>query len=168
MTAIDELRVQLSQRLRSHALPTWDEFARLWMAFNVLYRAEPDRTERDRVVACVRSRLTAERASAALRLVSSEVDKILALPPGRMLLESDDPDFRAESNRWAGVYRSPTATVVERIAAVSAVLYHVRCNLLHGDKEPDDERDRMLVSASAAILRALVLAVEQGRDRTGE
>jgi hypothetical protein len=138
------------------------------MAFNVLYRVEPDRTERDRVVACVRSRLTAGRASAALRLVSSDVDKILALPPGRMLLESDDPDFRAESNRWADIYRAPTATVVERIAAVSAVLYQVRCNLLHGDKDPDDERDRMLVSASAAILRALVPAVEQGRDRTGE
>jgi hypothetical protein len=43
---------------------------------------------------------------------------------------------------------------------VGGVIYQVRCNLIHGDKDPDDARDRMLVSESVAVLRSLMPALE--------
>jgi len=89
------------------------------------------------------------------------VDKILEIPPGNMLRDRYDPDFRAVSQHFAALYRNRDGTSTSRLAAVGGVIYQVRCNLIHGDKDPDDTRDQMLVSESLLVLRSLVPALEE-------
>lgn len=52
-------------------------------------------------------------------------------------------------------------TPVSRLAAVAAVFYQIRCNLIHGSKDPQVERDRILVAESLNILWFLVPALKE-------
>lgn len=155
------LRAELAYRIRTAAPVDWNEFSNLWMAFNAIYGGEPDRKERSRVIVTIRKNMTDRQALAVLRQVTRSVDRLLAIPPGNMMIERWDPNFRAASQRYAAMYRNKKDSPISRLAAVAAVLYQVRCNLIHGSKDPELERDRMLVTESLAILAALVPALEQ-------
>jgi hypothetical protein len=158
----NELRAQLAFRIRTAPPPEWAEFSTLWMAFNALYGGEPDRRERSRVMACIRHNFNETRAIRALRSVTQAIDRILQVPPGNLLLNVKDPQFRAASERCATIYRNRHETAVNRLAAIGGVLYQVRCNLIHAGKSPDDSRDTMLVRESVAVLQFLVPAIEEG------
>jgi hypothetical protein len=106
-------------------------------------------------MAAVRRYVTDRAARRLLRGSRSAIERLLAIPPGNMLLDRTDPQFRVASKRCAGIYRSTTEIARNRIAAIAGVLYQVRCNLVHGSKDPDSERDRMLVRESITILRVL-------------
>lgn len=155
------LQAELSFRIRTGAPGDWSEFANLWMAFNAMYGGEPDRRERSRVMACIRRLFTQASALRVLRSVSKSIDRILATPPGDLRLNTYDPHFRAASRRCAAIYRNPKESAVARLAAVGGVLYQVRCNLIHGEKDPQVERDRMLVRESVAVLELLIPAAEK-------
>lgn len=161
----NKLLAELSYRIRTGAPADWREFANLWIAFNAVYGGEPDRRERARVMACIRRHFSERAALRALRAATKSIDRILALPPGNMLLERWDPNFRAASQRCAALYRDRHESTVGRLAAVGGVLYQVRCNLIHGSKDPNSPRDRMLVSESLTVLRALVLGLEEQLNR---
>ena len=156
------LRVQLSRRLRAGLPLEWTRFAELWLAFNAIYGGEPDAKERARVKSAIRNAVSQATARAVLRRTAAAVDRILALPPGNMLLEQWDPRFRRTSRELARIYRSPSESPVTRLVAVGAILYQVRCNLLHGSKDPQASRDRMLVRESVRVLELLVPEVERG------
>lgn len=158
------LRAQLSWRLRTVSPRDWKEFGSLWMAFNSIYGGEPDRKERSRVTSAIRRYTTDKAAWRVLRQCRASVDRILEIPPGNMLLDRYGPKFRAASRRFAAMYRNPKETPRGRLAAVGAVLYQVRCNLIHGSKDPSIERDRMLVRESLSILKALLPELEAGID----
>jgi hypothetical protein len=151
---------ELSRRLRTRLPDDWKDFASHWTAFNAIYGGEPDARERARVMACIRRHFRERTALRTLRAVTKSIDKILVLPPGNMRLETWNSNFRAASQRCAALYRNRDESAVGRLAAVGGVLYQVRCNLTHGSKDPDIPRDRMLVSESLAVLRALVPALE--------
>ena len=155
------LQAELSYRIRTASPKDWNEFSGLWMAFNSVYGGEPDRRERARVMACIRRNFSESAALRVLRRVTKSVDRILDIPPGNMLLNRWDPSFRAASQRCAGLYRNKSESAVGRLAAVGGVLYQVRCNLIHGNKDPNNARDRMLVSESVAILNVLVPELEK-------
>ena|GEM_PF-1780487 len=155
------LRAALARRIRTRAPREWQEFSNLWMAFNAIYGGEPDRKERSRVISSVRRNLNDRQALSVLRHVARSVDRLLEIPPGNMMIEYWDSSFRAASQRYAAMYRNRKETPVGRLAAVSAILYQVRCNLIHGDKDPQVERDRMLVAESLQILNILVRALER-------
>ena len=161
-TPSDHLRAQLSWRIRSASPQEWREFGSLWMAFNAIYGGEPDRKERSRVMSCIRRHVSEGTAHRVLRRCRVAVDRILEIPPGDMLLDQFDPNFRAASRRCAAMYRNRGETSRGRLAAVAGVLYQVRCNLLHGSKDPQVDRDCMLVRESVAVLRELLPAVEVG------
>jgi len=131
-TAADGLRAQLAFRIRTSAPIDWGEFTRLWIAFNAMYGGEADRSERARAMACVRRNIDESAARRTLRLLKDPIERILAIPPGDMLLNRWDPSFRAASRRCVARYRERTETAVGRLAAVAGVLYQVRCNLVHG------------------------------------
>lgn len=160
-----ELRTQLSFRIRTVAPQDWSAFSQLWMAFNALYGGEPDRRERARVMASVRRYFGERAALRVLRAVTKPVDRILEIPPADMLLNRWDPNFRAASQRCAGLYRNSKESSVGRLAAVAGVLYQIRCNLLHGSKDPRNERDLMLVRESVSVLRELVPALEAAMNK---
>jgi hypothetical protein len=157
----DALRAQLAFRIRTASPREWRDFTNLWMAFNAIYGGEPDRRERSRVMACIRRSFSERGALRVLRAVTKSIDRILEVPPGNLLLNRYDPNFRAASQRCAAMYRNRRESSVGRLAAASGVLYQVRCNLMHGGKDPDSERDRMLVQESLAVLRVLVPAIER-------
>lgn len=155
------LRAQLAYRIRVSSPADWAEFSQLWIAFNAIYGGEPDDRERSRVMSCIRRNFPESAAVRLLRAIQGSVGRILEVPPGNMLLDRDDPNFRAASRRCAALYRNRNETSTGRLAAVGGVIYQVRCNLIHGNKDPDDARDRMLVSESSTVLRLLVPALEQ-------
>jgi hypothetical protein len=158
--ASDRLRAELAFRIRRVAPAEWQEFSAHWMAFNTIYGGEPDKKERARVIACIRRVFSERAALRVLRQVAASIDRILLVPPGSLLLNRYDPAFRAASSRYAALYRNRRESSVSRLAAVAAVLYQVRCNLIHGGKDPHEERDRMLVKESLAVLRVLMPELE--------
>ncbi|CAG0933526.1 hypothetical protein TFLX_03092 [Thermoflexales bacterium] len=155
------LRVELAFRIRTGAPSEWNEFSNLWMAFNAIYGGEPDEKERSRVMMCIRRNFTDRAALRVLRAVTRSIDLILEVPPANLLLNRDNPKFRAASQRYTAMYRNRTESSVGRLAAVGGVLYQIRCNLIHGSKDPHNERDRMLVRESVSVLRVLVPALEE-------
>lgn len=155
------LRAQLAYRIRVASPADWAEFSQLWMAFNAIYGGEPDARERSRVMACIRRNFSENGALRVLRVIRGSVDRILEVPPGNMLLDRYDQNFRAATQRCSALYRNRGETSTSRLAAVGGVIYQVRCNLIHGGKDPDDARDRMLVSESLTVLRSLVPALEE-------
>ena len=154
------LRAELAYRIRTGSPIDWQAFTAHWMAFNAIYGGEPDARERSRVMASIRRSLSETAARRVLRASTASIDKILAVPPGNLLLNVWNPKFRAVSQRCAAMYRDRSETAVGRLAAVAGVLYQVRCNLLHGSKDPQVTRDRMLVTESVAILRELLPELE--------
>lgn len=159
-TTSAQLRADLSRRIRMGAPHEWGEFSELWMAFNALYGGETDARERSRVMTCIRRNMSELAAVRVLRQSTQSVDRILAVPPANLLLNRWDPKFRAASQRCAAMYRSEAETAVGRLAGVVGVLYQIRCNLLHGSKDPSNDRDRILVKESLVVLSALLPELE--------
>jgi hypothetical protein len=157
----DLLRAQLAQRIRTQTPKDWGDFSALWMAFNAIYGGEPDRRERSRVMASVRRHFNETAARRVLRACSSEVDQILAIPPANLLLNLWDPRFRAATQRLTAMYRNKGESAVGRLAAVSGILYQIRCNLVHGSKDPNNQRDTMLVTASVTVLKRMLPELER-------
>ena len=102
----DALRAELAFRIRTASPREWREFTNLWMAFNTIYGGEPDRRERSRVMACIRRSFSERAALRVLRPVTKSIDRILEVPPGNLLLNRYDPNFRAASQRCAALYRN--------------------------------------------------------------
>lgn len=159
--AANALRAELAFRIRTGAPNEWNEFSNLWMAFNAIYGGEPDARERSRVMMCIRRNFSDRHSLRVLRAVTKSIDRILEIPPANLLLNMYDPKFRAASQRCAAMYRNKGESSVGRLAAVGGVLYQIRCNLIHGSKDPDNKRDRMLVNESVAVLCVLVPALEE-------
>jgi hypothetical protein len=154
------LRSMFSKRLRQNPFPKdWSRFTQLWMAFNAVYSGEPDRHERARVRAAVRNRVSESTARQILRQCSVPIQRIIAIPPGDMRLGQGDPRFRRASREQARLY-ARSRRAVDRLAAIGGILYQIRCNLFHGSKTIQDDRDVMLVRESVRILELLAPAVE--------
>lgn len=162
MNSSPALRAQLSRRLRQRSPLEWREFIALWMALNALYGGEPDERERARLMGAVRRYVSAKDARNILERGAAALARIIDPPPGDMRLERWDPSFRAASERCKKKYLSRTQTPQARLAGAAGMLYQVRCNLIHGSKDPSDSRDRMLVNESLNVLRDLVPALERG------
>lgn len=160
-TVQNALRAELAFRIRTGAPAEWNEFSNLWMAFNAIYGGEPDAKERSRVMMSIRRNLADRQALRVLRAVTKSVNRILEVPPANLLLNRFDPNFRAASQRCRAMYRNKDESPVGRLAAVGGVLYQIRCNLIHGSKDPDNDRDRMLVKESVEVLRVLVPVLEE-------
>lgn len=156
----EQLRGQLAWRIRTSAPDGWREFSLLWMAFNAIYGGDPDPRERSRAMATIRRLVTNREARRLLRNSRAAIRRIIAIPPGNLLLDKYDPNFRRASRRYIATYRDARESSSARLAAVGGVLYQVRCNLLHGGKDPQVRRDRMLVAESLRILRDLVPTLE--------
>ena len=151
-----------AQRLRTRDVPEWCEFLRLWAAFNCLYGEEANGNERERVMQVVRRYLDNPRAETLIVQTSAAALEIIETPPGDMRKDASDPRFREQTERCAAAYRDHIKPANERLAGLLGVIYQVRCNLLHGDKDPDDVRDMNLVRNSSAVLQAVIPAVENG------
>lgn len=130
------------------------------MALNALYGGEPGNDERKRLMRLVRRSLSRARARRILSEAKVPIERLVYLPPGDMRLEIWDPAFRRASQRLTRQYREATADPISRVAAVAGILYQIRCNLVHGSKDPDVDRDHDLVKHSLHILLVMLPALE--------
>ncbi len=153
------LRQQLSGRIRGRFPPEWTRFTQLWLAFNAVYGGEQDARERRKIKAAIRKSISESRARGILARTDVPTSQIFSVPPGDMRRGRFDPEFRRASRQQARLYRT-SKRALDRLVAVAGVLYQVRCNFLHGQKDPYDDRDQMLVRQSVIILEVLVPEVE--------
>lgn len=147
-------RVARAKRIRTNPALNWTAFTQPWTAFNHLYVGHHGATEEERVMSCIREHLDAISATGVLERAAASVEQVLELPPGNMRIDEHDAQFRARSTQHAAIVNDETQ------AHLTAILYQVRNNLVHGDKDPVSPRDRRLVRACAGILDELLPALE--------
>jgi len=146
-----------SRWLRVQPGDVWAEFAQCWMAFNALYNAVPRNRNGEAGAIDTAISVFFEDASAKACLDAVDKDSIaalIAIPPGNDLYAANDPRYRETTGRLIKTF-SGSQNAVERLSCLMRVVYQVRCNLLHGSKDPEIFRDRTLVSASLPIVRTV-------------
>jgi hypothetical protein len=160
----ETLKAKLSSGIRAASLPEWKEFCIHWIAFNALYGEEPDNLERSRVMSAISRFLSKQQAKGVLQSSEEAMQRIIQTPPGDMRLHPGDATFRKATRKYKRIYDDSQQDPISRVAAAGAILYQVRCNLIHGSKNPDDQRDKMLVAESLRVLLVLLPALEKGAE----
>jgi hypothetical protein len=70
--------------------------------------------------------------------------------PGDDRYAPSDARYRTKTRALARVFASG-ASAPEKLSALMRIVYQVRCNMIHGEKDPDFWRDKSLVRACAPI-----------------
>jgi hypothetical protein len=152
-------RAKLATRIsRKEQDPAWQQFPQEWTAFKAIYSAirNPRESEADGIDRAVLKFFDdAEAAASIADMPQAAIDKLLRLPPGDDKRSPSDPQYRAKTRAWAATFAS-NAGAAQRLSALVRVVYQVRCNMVHGQKDPDHWRDKSLVSACAPIAAVLV------------
>ena len=125
-------------------------FIALWIAFNAHYVStfhdftDPDARVKDHKYV---KRFAQDRANVQLHR------RLLATSP-----EYHDAVAKLAERGVTDVISGETHLIerMEDLLAVAEAVYQVRCNLFHGGKFRDDERDQQLTSASYTIVNALL------------
>jgi len=124
------------------------------------YNAVGGPTERERVRSVVQTFIKADKASELLpRLVSAE-NPLPNPPPGDTRWSASDPRFRRDSVIEAAAVNDAGRPSPERLAALLALVYQVRCSLVHGNKNPDRHQDNELVWWGVSVLEEVVPALQ--------
>jgi hypothetical protein len=144
-----------------------DRFARQWAGFNAIYNAFSG-SERGRLMKAIESGLTIEQAQAILNTAAASIKFFTALPPGDMRVASSDRRFRARTEEDMRAVNDATLSPSARLAYLLSVVYQIRCNLLHGEKNVADARDERLVREGEVIVATAVeaLIANAGSRRT--
>lgn len=120
------------------------------------------RWEHARIAACLEDKVTDSAAEALLLEGSEPIRRLIELPPADMRLDERDPGFPNRTTKLAAIVVDTRQSASRRLAALGGILYQVRNNLAHGDKDPIDGRDQMLVTTSNQILKRVLDVLEQG------
>lgn len=147
----DSGRIVLARRLQERQVPDWNDFIHMWMAFNVIYDSVSGDTERKRLMTAIKRYVPEPAAVSILAECQSAVGFLSELPPGDLRKPPSSSGFRKRGARDLDIVNDSSRNASERLAHLMAVVYQVRCNLIHGGKNPDSLRDRRLVTASKEI-----------------
>lgn len=126
------------------------------MSFNTFYNQEADRSERTRAMNAIRHNVTDAQSQSLLSQLSDEIVFFTRLPPADTRKQLADPLYRQGSQDDLNIVNDLNQNASERLASLISVLYQVRCNLMHGDKDPDSKRDREVVKWSLDTLRKIL------------
>ena len=147
-------RAKLAKRLaKKNNDPAWDQFPLDWTAFNAIYSVvrQPGDSETAAIDKTIVKYFDAAAASGCLADIPSDaVRKLLQLPPGDDRYSPSDARYRTKTRALAKVFVS-SASAAEKLSALMRIVYQVRCNMVHGEKDPDFWRDKSLVRACAPI-----------------
>ena len=161
-------RAALARRLKQLEIPDWSEFVQTWMGFNAVYGVVEGRTERNRLMNAVRAFISSAEARRLLQQSEDAIRFFAELPPGNMWKSPNHPGFRQRSAADLAVVNDGKADARERLAHLMSVVYQIRCNLVHGSKDPHNLRDRRLVSASHGVLAPVLEAILPQLDASAE
>jgi hypothetical protein len=122
-----------------------DAFSDFWRGFNNLY---------------AQTELTKVKAFLAARVLSEEAERILADHPRHVayLLSQPIIDMRGNGRDTSAAIRAFQASddAQVKLGELFAIIYQARCNLMHGQKSPTDDRDLKLCECCAPIVAAVV------------
>jgi hypothetical protein len=158
-------RLALANRLYRLDNPTWQRFALAWASFNTLYNSVRGGSERWRAMQLVRQYVYHNEAQRVLDRLDGPIAYFTALTPGDMRFEPANPGVRGTSAAALRRVADQHLTPVNRLSWLVAVVYQIRCNLLHGSKDPQMNRDRALIVHSLAVLDALIPRVIRAMNR---
>lgn len=155
-----ELQAALSERIRTVSREEWHEFLKLWMAFNAIYNVrEKEHVEREQVRRSV-DYIEEHRAAELLDRLHDAARQLAEDPPGDMRYASDSPAFYAAVKQDVEALRDGGGSATQKMGALLALVYQVRCNLIHGNKDPGRERDLQLIQVSNTVLQAALPELE--------
>jgi hypothetical protein len=152
-------RAKLAKKLaQKNNDPAWEQFQRDWTAFNAIYAAgrllsNSETTAIDDAILKFFDNAAASRCLADIP--SDSVKKLLQVPPGDDRYAPSDPKYRSKTRALAKIFDSG-ASAPEKLSALMQIVYQVRCNMIHGEKDPDFWRDKSLVRACAPITTVFV------------
>lgn len=152
-------RAALARRLRERSIPNSQEFISDWVSFNTLYNTLNVGSERDRLMNLIEQLIPALDAERILTCLTDPIAFFSQLPPGNMRLDTADPDFRRRCSEDLTIVNNTSVDSVKRLSHLMSVVYQVRCNLLHGDKDPDVQRDNDLVDRSKQVMNEVLPAL---------
>lgn len=143
-------RIQTAKKwlaLGHDAATPYDAFSNYWWAFSSLLPSSTD-SERRRISGFVSDCVSEDAAGVMLKDVAEQVSFLMRIPV------RDMRDQRRNTSNEMQRYQS-ASTDLEKLDAVMMVVYMVRCNLQHGHKVPDSERDQKLCVAAGTMVAAV-------------
>lgn len=149
-------RISLAQKLRERGVPKGDEYTRAWSSFNQFYNAESDGSERSRAMNSILNHMSESQAQNLLVRLTDSIAFFTRLPPADMRRNKADEGYRLKGKQDLDIVNDSHKASLERIAHLVSVLYQVRCNLVHGEKDPDSKRDHEVVSWSLDALNKIL------------
>lgn len=133
----------------SQASDPIDAFSSFWRGFNNLYFSIGTGQEREKIRTFLQLHISEERASQMLSTNVGCVDYLLSEPVADMRGNGKDTSPNIEA------FNAATSSLA-KLEQVIMVVYQVRCNLEHGQKSPNRDRDVQLCQCSAPIISALI------------
>lgn len=151
-------------KLRTAAVPQWNEFMDNWRACNALYKPESGATEREQAMNVIRH-LSVQEATDILAQLPDAIAYFSALPPGDMRKGNGHPNFRQRSADDMAVVNNASENPNTRLSHLIGVVYQIRCNLEHAEKDPSKERDIELVTHSISVMNEVLPALISAMSR---
>lgn len=122
-----------------------DAFSNYWRGFNNLfYPCGPGR-ERDKIDRYISENITEEQSEEILQSFSDELEYLLSEPVIDM--RGNGRDTAQNINSY-----NETESSLTKLKELFMVIYQVRCNLEHGQKSPNRERDIRLCKCSLPFI----------------
>ncbi len=138
-----------------------EALSNFWRGFNNLFSAVAQGSERSKIKAYIESELSEDQA---LEILLSNQAGI------RYLLSEPVIDMRGNGRDTSSSMRSfiEDPANLQRLVHLFMVIYQIRCNLEHGQKSPNLERDVRLCQSAAPIVGALIkISTQPPRSSVG-
>ena len=160
----------MSQRDNAHAwyeyaLKTGDDsiakFMMHWIAFNWIYCNNQSGSERKQIERICETRYDDLRLYNPFNNPES-VDVFIKAPVLDIRgnnRKHENPRCPSQMDPWQLHETVCRGQGLERVQCLLLTIYQVRCNLFHGSKRPDVERDQELVRSSAVIMQRYMEAL---------
>ncbi len=126
-----------------------DAFSNFWRGLNNLYFAVGDGQERDKIKLFLSQRVSEAQAEEVLQAHRSGVAYLLSQPVIDMRGNGRDTTLNVQAFNTA-----PDS--LTKLQELFMVIYQVRCNLEHGQKSPNRERDIQLCRSASALVADVV------------
>lgn len=127
----------------------FDSFSNYWRGFNNLYFGVGNGPERDKI-----------KEFLSQNIPEAEVAKILQIHANKIsfLLSQPVLDMRGNGRNTAGNIQAfnNVNSQLSKLKEVLMVIYQVRCNLEHGQKSPNRDRDIQLCQAASPLVAYIV------------
>lgn len=122
-----------------------DAMTNFWRAFNNQYSSSEGRDERIRIKEFLKANIFSDQAKGVIEKYPAEIEYLISRPIVDMRGNGRDTMGDIENYRLS-------SEPVEKLISLFMMIYQVRCNLEHGQKSPNRDRDIELCRCAAAIV----------------